>query len=65
LLADLYVNCLFSIPENNNSVEASLPRCKQRKSRAVAFKLLTELVKEYIWEGHRRRRREGRRRDGG
>lgn len=42
------MSCLFAVPDNNNAIEGSFPRCKKAKSRGVAFKLLTELVKEYV-----------------
>eukprot|EP01126_Amoeba_proteus_P054391 TRINITY_DN6691_c0_g1_i10.p2 TRINITY_DN6691_c0_g1~~TRINITY_DN6691_c0_g1_i10.p2 ORF type:complete len:522 (+),score=113.38 TRINITY_DN6691_c0_g1_i10:3766-5331(+) len=46
LVSDLYLDCLFFVPDLiDNSVNLP-PKCKKETSRAVAFKLLIELVKQ-------------------
>jgi len=46
----LYVfnDCLFDIPESGNHELNAPPKCKSKRSRKAAFRLLTELSKDCV-----------------
>jgi len=47
LLNELFENCLFSIPTIGTDMEHQPSKFKTLKSRVSAFKLITELAREY------------------
>jgi len=46
LVGELFTNCLFSVPNLGVDIEHSPPKCKTPKSRAAAYRLITELTRE-------------------
>jgi hypothetical protein len=44
----VFNECLFDIPESGNHNLDAPPKCKSKRSRKAAFRLLTELTKDCV-----------------